>query len=329
MTSKDVKGESYESVYNNMLDMQTEAGGANELRLNRQRSFNVENRYVEKALIQPGIITKMADAWTSFTKTNKEEGTPYNLSFSCVLINVIPTVPKGYAGTVEVSLLDSGLSPLENIIPDQTQMMELGAGPHVMCFFMHYSIPLNDKDRSIKLAFKIDAEMANKGMSVMNVYTYWTQRQGDHSSYSEPQRSTCSKLLLGYDKSLKMKTRGDVRRFVGRSLTLHNLEQSVPQMLPANINVLKENVPLYRKESIMDLTKDEREKNAKLEELRKTRAIQTGRNVEEMKKRQMELLKEARRKTAEDSVAAADKRKYQIGSSSEQPDITFGSFNKV
>nr|ANB82443.1 movement protein [Soil-borne wheat mosaic virus]ANI85382.1 37 kDa movement protein [Soil-borne wheat mosaic virus]QGT41044.1 movement protein [Soil-borne wheat mosaic virus] len=327
MGSQDVKGDSYESVYNKILDMQSEPGGANDLRTNRQRSFNIENRYVEKALTQPGVVTKMQDAWTNWTKTNKEEGTPYNMSYSCVLLNVIPTVPMGYAGTVEVSLLDSGLSPLENVIPDQTQMMELGKGPHVMCFFMHYSIPLNDKGRAVKLAFKIDAEMASKGMSVMNVYSYWTQRQGHLSAYSEPQRSTISKLMLGYDKSLKMKTRNDVRRFVGRSLSLHNQEQSVPALLPGQINVMKENVPLYRKESVIDLTREEREKTAQLEMLRKTREAHTQRSAEEMKKRQAELAKETQRKLAEEAKVVAEKRKNMAGVNSNN--IKFGNFDSV
>nr|CAC20157.1 movement protein [Soil-borne cereal mosaic virus] len=292
MGSKDVKGDSFESVYNKILDLQTEgAVGADSLKTNRQRSFNIENKYVEKALVQQDIATKMREGWTTWTKTNKEEGTPYNMSYSCVLLNVIPTVPRGYAGTVEISLIDSGLSPLENVIPDQTQMMELGNGPHVMCFFMHYGIPLNDEGRVIKLSFKIEAEMASKKMSVMNVYSYWTQKQGHLSVYTEPQRSTCSKLLLGYDKSLKLKTRGDVRRFVSRSLATNNLEQSVPKMLPNSINILKENVPLFKKESVLDLTEQEREKQKKLETLRSVNEAQRRKSAQEMQKRNDDLIK--------------------------------------
>nr|WJN85573.1 putative movement protein [Soil-borne cereal mosaic virus] len=292
MGSKDVKGDSFESVYNKILDLQTEgAVGADSLKTNRQRSFNIENKYVEKALVQQDIATKMREGWTTWTKTNKEEGTPYNMSYSCVLLNVIPTVPRGYSGTVEISLIDSGLSPLENVIPDQTQMMELGNGPHVMCFFMHYGIPLNDEGRVIKLSFKIEAEMASKKMSVMNVYSYWTQKQGHLSVYTEPQRSTCSKLLLGYDKSLKLKTRDDVRRFVSRSLATNNLEQSVPKMLPNNINILKENVPLFKKESVLDLTEQEREKQKKLETLRSVNEAQRRKSAQEMQKRNDDLIK--------------------------------------
>nr|QHA94757.1 movement protein [Japanese soil-borne wheat mosaic virus] len=303
MTSKDVSSESYETAYNAMLDAQDAMGlTANDVKNHRQRSFNVVNKYVEKALLQKDAATKMRDVWTRFTKSNKEEGTPYNISYSCVMLNIIPTVPSTYGGTVEVSLMDSGLEWGSHILPDQTQMMELGKGPQLMCFFMHYSIPINDEDRVMKLAFTIDCQMASPKMSVMNVYTYWTQRQGYLSLYSEPQRSTISKLVVGYDDNTKLKTRDDVRRFASRSLVLNNMKQHVPKMLPEQINLLKENVPVNRKESTIDLTKVEREKHEKMEQLRKHKAAATERSKREMQQRENQLQVEQKRREAADRL---------------------------
>nr|BCZ43916.1 37-kDa movement protein [Japanese soil-borne wheat mosaic virus] len=312
MTTKDVSSDSYEAAYNAMLDAQDATGlTADDVKNQRQRSFNVVNKYVEKALLQKDVATKMRDKWISFTKSNKEEGTPYNISYSCVMLNIIPTVPSTYGGTVEISLIDSGLSLFNNVLPDQTQMMELGKGPQLMCFFMHYSIPINDEGRVIKLAFKIDCEMASPKMSVMNVYTYWTQRQGYLSLYSEPQRSTISKLVVGYDETSKMKTREDVRRFASRSLVLNNMKQHVPKMLPEQINLLKENVPLNRKESTVDLTKEEREKHEKLEQIRKQRAVATERSKKEMQQREAQLQAEQKRKETADKLEEKSKLKNQ------------------
>ncbi|CAB57884.1 putative movement protein [Oat golden stripe virus] len=318
--SKDVTGSSYAEVYNGMLDAMAEKNPDDEsLVTNRQRSFNVVNKYVEKALVQDKAITKMRALWTEFTDRNGEKGTPYNMTYSCVLLNIIPTVPKGYPGTVVVKLIDSGLSLLDNVIPDQSQMMELGMGPCVMCFFTNYSIPINDVGRAVNLAFQIDAEMASKHMSVMNVYAYWHVKSNFLSSYPEPQKSTVSQLILGYDKSLTLKTRGDVRRFVGRSLNLASLVPKVPDLLPAHINVNKENVPLLRKEEFIDLTKAERQKDKDLADLKERSKISQARNAAEMRRRASSLSAAEAEKTAAADVAAKLKAKNA-------PDISFGNF---
>lgn len=319
--SKDISGSSYADVYNKLLDAQSERDPDDtSLVTNRQRSFNVKNKYVEKALIQDKALTKMRTFWTEFTERNGEKGTPFNMTYSCVLLNVIPTVPKGYPGTVTVKLIDSGLSLIDNVIPDQTQMMELGNGPTVMCFFMNYSIPINDVGRAIKLGFTIDAEMSTQEMSVMNVYAYWHVKSNFLSTYSEPQKSTSSQLILGYDKTLRMKTRGDVRRFVGRSLELGALVSKVPELLPSHINVNKENVPLQRRENFIDLTKDEKAKEKDLRDLRERSKINQAKNAAEMRRRASAISAQE----ADRVVAATAEKKLKAKNS---PEIVFGDFN--
>ncbi|BAA94804.1 37-kDa movement protein [Sorghum chlorotic spot virus] len=236
----DVSADSLEAMINGMMeDLENKEFDEEDLRTNRSRAYNVESKFMRKPLVSDKVWKRLKDRYQQWSKSNKEMGTAFNVTFENIMLNVVPNVPEGYSGTTKISLADTGLTLSQQVIPDQEQTMELGAGPHVMYFNMHYSIPLND-DRPIVLQFETDCEMANSSMSVMTVFAYWKVSFNFRSTYYKPQRSTCTKLLVGYKKDTRMKDAKDVRAFVARSLVIERMLNDRPYVLPDSVNVVKE-----------------------------------------------------------------------------------------
>lgn len=234
----DLSATSVESLMERLTaDYETADGDQESLVVNRSRSFNVESRVVQRPLITDKVLQRMRDSIRSWNMKSGE-GLDFNMSFSNVVIQIVPTVPSGYPGSVKVSLVDTGLSLLSQDIPDQTQTMLLGDGPTIMLFHMHYSIPIMDH-RHIALRFETDCEMATRSMSVMNVYAYWKQTRDFKSAYFLPNKSTCSLLKVGYKKDLLLSDKKSLMRFVAKSLQLEDMVRDRPFTAEKVIAVVK------------------------------------------------------------------------------------------
>lgn len=242
----DMRADSIEELWNKLSDVSMDRSSDHDCFLNRNRSFNVESKVIQKNLITASKLKQMQDLVKNWMDKN-EGGSAVNISYGRIVVQIVPTVPEGYPGFTHISLIDTGLSPLSQELESQQQTVELGVGPVFVMFDLQYSVPIMD-DRHIALRFVTDCEMASSKMSVMNVYAYWSQKRSLRASYYRRYNSSCTLLKVGYRKELRFKDTKAIMGFVAKSLQIEDMVNNMPNRAGVNMEVYKE--PLQGKSEV-------------------------------------------------------------------------------
>lgn len=208
--------------------------------LNRLRKFTAKTRVTQEPLLPKGLGDKLADAADKAVQSTLH-GSEVMIHFSQVAIQVIPTVPEGYAGMAVFSLVDSGLAQNLDELPEQTEIVDLGNGPKLLLFDVHYTFPISDKGRSISVRIETDCAMASQDMSFMVCYAFWNFRLSQKAGYHRNAKSQSSQISVGYRTPL-IKNKRQLQNFLSRSLETSQMISVKPISMPKTLNATETSV---------------------------------------------------------------------------------------
>nr|QQG34619.1 MP [Cymodocea alphaflexivirus 1] len=198
--------------------------------LNRLRKFTTSHRLTQEPLLPKTLGDRLSEA-SNLAIKQALYGSEVMIHFSQVAVQIVPTVPAGYAGSAVISLVDSGLASHLDELPEQMEVVNLGSGPKLLLFDVHYTFPISDKGRSISLRIESDCSMASDNMSYMVCYAFWSFRLSQKAGYFNSTASQSAIINTGFRAS-PLRSKNQLRSFLSRSLETSQMITSRAPGLP-------------------------------------------------------------------------------------------------